>query len=1239
MQSLSQNAGLQQSIPPIMSPSHSSQNYGMYQSQQSFPQNTGGSMMQQGDLYQMPGQQSSSYYGGGSYPGYGSGYPNQTSKQRDLANSSGYQTNFQQTDAYGSAGSLQNFGQFDAPPLSPTQHQASVLSSSTMHAGMMHSGNSFSYGSVPRVSTGSAIPQQMQMQASGFQGSLQHPVSSSGYSQIQMSNQGSISVGSTGYSAYAGPARTRSSPVSQQSITMSNVPGSFSGISPPSPKQMHLPCRTLGSPVLQQMQPTRSQSNHPLRSPGSASHSKQSATSPFTHPNSSPPPLTGIVQRSPTPVQQIYGNNAATQQLSPHSQFSLQSAPPQLPCMYGWGNDALATGSLPSPTQLRHLQQMINDEDSGNTLPARAPNSRSVIQPTGINKMPSPVSRKAGGGSILSRKHSAGTVAAGTVAAGKPGPSAKVPKLDSYSPPKNKRRSPCNVIANKDDLTVTGEQTEKSVSETVGQVKTGSRNGISPSELGVAQLKETINSEEDQGQIVRHVKNRKIENDIEAQQKDMISDKDISKVIKSDDDVYDSVTVDVEHNENEESVKEIKSVIDSMKTEDETNTVENTGGKTETKLKDGSHSESLKGGDENETLKRTDEDKTFLKPDEQLSQKCEQKMAEESGASHEMTDKESFKTKQLDKKLAEAEKNEQVQLFNHENSAEFSEKILDSKSFDQLGLLKEKSPDPKITDSFKENKGRSRALDVEESSSLLNTSGDETEKLSAADERPESLNSKTTSDSPGAHHTEKKGDEEETIEGDLMIDTKEKLKKSTIKPTADANQEMTLMNKPSKSTGVQSVVVTSVAGGTTALSGTTAITASVIAKGQAQGTGQQVLVAKTPSGQMYLIQGNVLIPVQNVQVQQEKGKNGSKVIVVNPAQGTSGKHSTIKTTSTVTKHTSSADSQKTIKSKPNILSHSSDKRQQIGNYQTQEQEVAVARRDNKLPTISISSKERLKEKIVGNLDAKIKVIEQTERHIESNLTTSPSSKGSPNFSAKGKKIGRPLGSKDKQKRKPYASRRSNSLSTIESVVDEPSTQVETQNKKGQRGRPRKSESERLTPQKAYKRTVALDVPTVGYTPEGTKKTKYSTRIPSIKFISVIPKGCGIGDTWCCCLCGKPPHFGYLGVLFGPYKVKLLSREMVESCSRKSPSSKLLSPISKSKQIAENSETAIGTDSETQVLELWVHKECAVWSHGVYMQGKNLEGLEQVAESATQHVSIFTSLKTIQVNMGESFSCR
>ena len=83
----------------------------------------------------------------------------------------------------------------------------------------------------------------------------------------------------------------------------------------------------------------------------------------------------------------------------------------------------------------------------------------------------------------------------------------------------------------------------------------------------------------------------------------------------------------------------------------------------------------------------------------------------------------------------------------------------------------------------------------------------------------------------------------------------------------------------SRTQGMQTVAQTTVTP-CSAHKQATSIKATIIAKGKSSHNNQQVMVAKTTTGQMYLIQGNILVPVQSVNTNGDaSSKQNSKVII------------------------------------------------------------------------------------------------------------------------------------------------------------------------------------------------------------------------------------------------------------------------------------------------------------------------------------------------------------------------
>ena len=212
--------------------------------------------------------------------------------------------------------------------------------------------------------------------------------------------------------------------------------------------------------------------------------------------------------------------------------------------------------------------------------------------------------------------------------------------------------------------------------------------------------------------------------------------------------------------------------------------------------------------------------------------------------------------------------------------------------------------------------------------------------------------------------------------------------------------------------------------------------------------------------------------------------------------------------------------------------------------------------------------------------------------------------------------GRPLGSKDKQKRKSYVHKVKRKQDDLE--LEEMNAQELALNK----GKFSKTavavQQMSSSTESSNKSKRPLEVPTVSAT-KSPKKRKVSTSTSPVKHISTRPRGGIDGDSWVCSICGKRSGSNLLGDLYGPYKTKF-SKEKTDSFSKEGKhSQKLSSPSRKS-----SSSSDVQVESESCDVELWIHRDCGVWSPGVFMLGRTIHGLEQAVESAAQHVSIFST---------------
>lgn len=406
---------------------------------------------------------------------------------------------------------------------------------------------------------------------------------------------------------------------------------------------------------------------------------------------------------------------------------------------------------------------------------------------------------------------------------------------------------------------------------------------------------------------------------------------------------------------------------------------------------------------------------------------------------------------------------------------------------------------------------------------------------------------------------------------------------------------------------------------------TATITAKIIAKGHSAHSNQEVVVAKTPGGQMYLIQGNVLVPVENITVQQDKGRQGPKVIVVNPsrtappvvftnlvtqsstASKSKGAKESVARNSqgddikvAVVREGSSTQAQK---SKASKKSHKGDlsARKESSHPGTQKStpsheissrtSTGIEHRKISSPTVS---RGEVAQKGKERMDDNTTEISEEDRYASGTKDSNAFTK---------RRMGRPLGSKDKQKRKPYILK--SKVSEIQKAKPAQTRFLKTANAVKETKSPGSESSGKKRP---------LDVPTISKSSHASKKHRLGTSHVTIKHISVMPRGGVDGELWVCSLCGKAVNENLLGTLYGPYKARL-SRERRDSTSKDSKPPNLTSPVRPSSSCME-----VPLEDEKNEVDLWVHKDCAVWSHGVFMLGRTLHGLEQAVESAALHVS-------------------
>ena len=420
------------------------------------------------------------------------------------------------------------------------------------------------------------------------------------------------------------------------------------------------------------------------------------------------------------------------------------------------------------------------------------------------------------------------------------------------------------------------------------------------------------------------------------------------------------------------------------------------------------------------------------------------------------------------------------------------------------------------------------------------------------------------------------------------------------------------------------------------------IKATIIAKGKSSQNNQQVMVAKTTTGQMYLIQGNILVPVQTVSSKDDSSKQNPQLIIVNPVKTGSGQQGGDKQRATAAKGRDGNASGKDERAQTgNSQGGQDDKASKVsvkekagnesasGNKKSHETVQKPERLTNskmtvkieKLPTSKVSKMSPTQAEKSNNIAAKEKQnnsesprgkldpgSKTPNKHEEkSSFPSEQTNQGSTPKLARG----RPVGSKDKQKRKSYVhkvKRKQDEMQTEELNAQE----LAAKRKFSKTAVAVQEMSSSGASSAAPKRP--LEVPTVSAS-KSPKKRKVSMSSSPVKHISTRPRGGIDGDLWVCSLCGKGSGYNLLGDLYGPYKTKF-SKEKTDSTSKEGKQSqKLSSPGRKS-----SSSSDVQVDSETCDVDLWIHRDCGVWSPGVFMLGRTIHGLEQAVESAAQHVS-------------------
>ena len=428
----------------------------------------------------------------------------------------------------------------------------------------------------------------------------------------------------------------------------------------------------------------------------------------------------------------------------------------------------------------------------------------------------------------------------------------------------------------------------------------------------------------------------------------------------------------------------------------------------------------------------------------------------------------------------------------------------------------------------------------------------------------------------------------------------------------------------------------------------TPIKATIIAKGTSSQSNQQVMVAKTTTGKMYLIQGNILMPVQKLST--DSSKQNPQVIIVNPVTTGSGSNPATKggNATDTTKNRNDSKVENCPSSPRNEALNVSDKGisgtatmsdkekcdQSVKNPEHSPKTKNPVKKD-KSPTSKTTKNSPTRPDKGRKTGEKDKQTDKTEssctkdnphsKKSDKTAETSSTTQASPVEGNKqvtpNKTRGRPVGSKDKQKRKPYVHKVKRKQGDSE-IEEEVKSEPVTKRKFSKTAVAVQEMSSASGPSVAStKRSVEAPTVSIG---RPSKKRKISTSSSPVKHVmSTKPRGGVDGDTWVCSFCGKRSGFNLLGDLYGPYKTKFSKEKSVDGSSKEGKlSQKLSSPSRKA-----SSSSDIQTDNESCDVDLWIHRDCGVWSPGVFMIGRTVHGLEQAVESAAQHVSHFSLLFT------------
>ncbi|XP_053393248.1 uncharacterized protein LOC123564608 isoform X2 [Mercenaria mercenaria] len=130
-----------------------------------------------------------------------------------------------------------------------------------------------------------------------------------------------------------------------------------------------------------------------------------------------------------------------------------------------------------------------------------------------------------------------------------------------------------------------------------------------------------------------------------------------------------------------------------------------------------------------------------------------------------------------------------------------------------------------------------------------------------------------------------------------------------------------------------------------------------------------------------------------------------------------------------------------------------------------------------------------------------------------------------------------------------------------------------------------------------------------------------SQLPSDKSVLIPYNETTENEEWICALCGKHSSYKFLGDLFGPYTVEIMSDDMLDLSpkvrlgTKKKRSEESQSSVNKSNKSGRRASSVSQEASEWK--EVWVHESCSVYSDGVFLIGSKIYGLQEAVRIASQ----------------------